>query len=234
MSERTSGTSVATQRSPPEPTLREGDNAVVSFTLNGRGILAHIGEIIWQAARRHGVIIPHACLSRAADFRPEGNCRLCMVEVEGFRTLQPSCVLRVSEGLVVSTDSERAERARRLVMELLISDAAIDPESECGRVAAEMGICQSRFPRPAVGPAPDDTHPGMTIDLAKCIHCMRCVQACRDVEVNNVIGMAGRGHWARIIFDFGVPMGQSTCVGCGSCAQACPTGAITFKALRDE
>jgi formate dehydrogenase major subunit len=74
----------------------------------------------------------------------------------------------------------------------------------------------------------------MTIDLAKCIHCMRCVQACRDVEVNNVIGMAGRGHWARIIFDFGVPMGQSTCVGCGSCAQACPTGAITFKALRDE
>ena len=233
MAQRTKETSSSIGGSHPQPEVRERENTV-AFTLDGRRVLADAGETIWQAARRYGIAIPHGCLSRAPDFRPEGNCRLCMVEVEGFRTLQPSCVLKAAEGLVVRTGSERATQARRLVMELLVADTAIDPESECGRVAAAMGVAKSRFARSAPSRPPDDTHPGIAVNLSKCIHCMRCVQACRDVEVNNVIGMAGRACRAHIVFDFGEPMGQSTCVGCGSCAQACPTGAIAFKALADE
>lgn len=211
----------------------QGNNGI-TFTVDGRQLDALPGETIWLAARRHGISIPHACLALAPDFRPDGNCRLCMIEVEGYRTLQPSCLMKVSEGLVVRIDSARAVQARRLVMELILADAAIDAGSECGRVAAAMGITTSRFPHYGVDDARDDSHPGIAVDLAKCIHCMRCVQACREVEVNDVIGMAGRGRAARIIFDFGDPMGQSTCVSCGSCAQACPTGAIAFKAVSDE
>jgi len=210
------------------PDVRE-----IGFVLDGRPMTALGAETVWLAARRHGVVIPHACLSLAPDFRPEGNCRLCVVEVEGRRTLQPSCLLKPAEGLVVHAVSERAVQARRIVLELLMAEADIDPASECGRVAAAMHIPSSRFPRSSARPAGDDSHPGIAVDLAKCIHCMRCVQACREVEVNNVIGMAGRGHAARIVFDFGDPMSRSTCVSCGSCAQACPTGALAFKAPSD-
>jgi formate dehydrogenase major subunit len=206
----------------------------VTFTLDGQRVEAGAGETVWRVARRHGVEIPHGCLSLAPDFRPEGNCRLCMVEVAGFHTLQPSCVLKAAEGLVVRTDSERAKRARQVVMELLLADAEIDPASECGQVAATMGLAVSRFLKSGVRHLGDDSHPGMAVDLSRCIHCMRCVQACREVEVNNVIGMAGRGRTMHIAFDLGDPMGRSTCVGCGSCAQACPTGAIVFKTLNDE
>jgi formate dehydrogenase major subunit len=180
------------------------------------------------------VTIPYGCLSSAPDFRPEGNCRLCVVEVEGYRTLQPSCLIRVSEGLVVRTDGERVVRAQWTVMELLLSEATIDPLSECGRVASAMELAGSRFPLADTHPPRDESHLGIAVDLSKCIHCMRCVQACRDVEVNGVIGMAGRGRTMHVVFDLDDPMGQSTCVSCGSCAQTCPTGAIAFKAPPDD
>ena len=208
--------------------LEEEDT--IALMLDGQRIRARQDETIWQAARRHGVSIPHGCLSSAPEFRPEGNCRLCVVEVEGYRTLQPSCLMRVSEGLVVRTDSERALQAQRTVMELLLTEAAIDPLSECGRVASAMELAGSRFPLADMHPPRDESHLGIAVDLSKCIHCMRCVQACREVEVNGVIGMAGRGRTMHVVFDFGDPMGSSTCVSCGSCAQTCPTGAITFKA----
>ena len=206
----------------------------IVFTLDGRPVQAPRNETIWQAARRHDVSIPHGCLSSAPDFRPDGNCRLCVVEVEGYRTLQPSCLMKVSEGLVIRTDSERAVQVRRTIIELLLADAAIEPLSECGRVASAMGVMGSRFPSSDARPPRDESHLGIDVDLSKCIHCMRCVQACREIEVNNVIGMAGRGRTMHVAFDFDDPMGQSTCVSCGSCAQTCPTGAIAFKVPPDD
>jgi len=217
-----------------ESSPKKQDKGWIAFTLDDRRVRARRDEIIWHAARRHGVTIPHGCLSSAPDFRPEGNCRLCVVEVEGYRTLQPSCLMKASEGLVIRTDSERAVHARRMVMEMLLADAAINPLSECGRVASAMGLAGSRFLPSDTHPSRDESHLGIGVDLAKCIHCMRCVRACREVEVNGVIGMAGRGRTMHVVFDFGDPMGSSTCVSCGSCAQTCPTGAIVFKAPPDD
>ena len=202
----------------------------VAFTLDGRDVTARPGESIWQAAARHGADIPHLCWSTAPLYRADGNCRACMVEIEGERVLAASCIREPTDGMTVSTTSERATTARNMVMELLLADqppreSAHDPASRLWRWAEEMGVRESRFPA-RTRPAPDASHPAMAVNLDACIHCNLCVRACREIQVNDVIGMAYRGRHARIVFDFDDPMGQSTCVGCGECVQACPTGAL--------
>jgi formate dehydrogenase major subunit len=204
----------------------------VAFTLNGRGVVAAAGETIWQVARREGVEIPHLCYSPAPGYRADGNCRACMVEVAGERVLAPSCVRRPSAGMKVETESARARAARAMVFELLLADqpprgSAHDPDSKFWRWADRVGVTSSRFaPRHPPAPAPDRSHPAMAVQLDACIHCGLCVRACREVQVNDVIGMAYRGHGAKVVFDLDDPMGKSTCVGCGECVQACPTGAL--------
>ncbi len=209
----------------------------IVFTLDGKRVEARPGETIWQAARRAGTTIPHLCYTTAATYRPDGNCRLCMVEIEGERVLAASCLRRPAPGMVVRAATDRAERSRRMVMELLLADQpprerARDPQSELWRWAETMRQTTSRFPaRPA--PPPDRSHPAMAVHLDACIHCTRCVRACREAQVNDVIGMAGRGHLSKIVFDFDDPMGESTCVACGECVQACPTGALMPSSALD-
>ncbi len=210
----------------------------VDFTLDGKAIRARQGETIWQAARRHGCHIPHLCHTEMQDYRPDGNCRLCMVEIEGERTLAASCIRQPAPGMAVATASGRAREARAMVMELLLADQpprhkAHDSASELWSWARAMGVAASRFPaRPA--PEADRSHPAMAVQLDACIHCNRCVRACREVQVNDVIGMAHRGAHAKIVFDFDDPMGQSTCVACGECVQSCPTGALMEASLVGE
>ncbi|MBK8907782.1 MAG: formate dehydrogenase subunit alpha [Rhodospirillales bacterium] len=211
--------------------------APLRFLLDGVDVEAEAGETIWQVARRRGAVIPHLCHRDAPDYRPDGNCRACMVEIEGERVLAPSCLRKPTPGMVVSTNSERARTARRMVLELLMADQpaldqAHDPDSLFWRWAGEAGLASSRF-RPRLRPAPDRSHPAMAVHLDACIHCTLCVRACREVQVNDVIGMAGRNHHARVAFDFGDPMGDSTCVACGECVQACPTGALMPANLVD-
>jgi formate dehydrogenase major subunit len=138
----------------------------------------------------------------------------------------------------VTSASERARTAQRLVMELLLADqppreAARHPESKLWQWADRMGMRESRFPGREM-PQPDLSHPAMAVNLDACIHCNLCVRACREVQVNDVIGMAYRNIGAKVVFDMDDPMGQSTCVACGECFQACPTGALMPSSIMDE
>jgi formate dehydrogenase major subunit len=210
----------------------------VTFTLNGREVEAREGETIWQVANRVGVEIPHLCYAPEPGYRADGNCRACMVEIEGERTLAASCIRTPSPGMAVATASERAKNAREMVFELLVADQparerAHDPDSKFWRWAADLGVNSSRFPARDT-PAPDSSHTAMRVNLDACINCTLCVRACREVQVNDVIGMAYRGHGAKVIFDFDAEMGASTCVACGECVQACPTGALMEASLLDD
>ncbi len=203
----------------------------VTFTLDGQEVTALPGETIWQAAQRLGTSIPHLCWLPEPGYRADGNCRACMVEVEGERVLTASCIRPPAEGMKVKTASERAVKARAMVMELLLADqpAKLDAHDNTSKLwawAERMGVTKSRFPARRKQPAPDLSHPAMAVQLDACIQCSLCMRACREVQVNDVIGMAYRGHGELPVFDFDDPMGKSTCVACGECVQACPTGAL--------
>ena len=214
------------------------ENPGILFELDGRQVEARDGESIWEVARRVGTHIPHLCHKPDPGYRPDGNCRACMVEIEGERVLAASCKRAPGVGMKVKTATQRATKARAMVMELLVADqperaTSHDPTSHFWQQADFVAVTQSRFPASARWPA-DVSHPAMRVNLDSCIQCNLCVRACREVQVNDVIGMAYRSHEAKIVFDFDDPMGQSTCVACGECVQACPTGALMPAAYLDE
>jgi formate dehydrogenase major subunit len=202
------------------------DAPVVEFTLNGRAVQARASETIIEVADREGVSIPRLCYKPGMD--TAGNCRACMVEINGERTLAPSCCRSPTAGMQVSSESERAVKAQQMVLELLQSDmpeADYTLHNEVDQWAEALAVGKPRFePRPSI--PPDYSHPGITVNLDACIQCTRCVRACRDEQMNDVIGLALRGQMEKIVFDMDDPMGNSTCVSCGECVQACPTGAI--------
>ena len=202
-----------------------------TFELDGRRIEARDGDTILTAAKRAGIDIPHLCAKDG--YRPDGNCRACVVEIAGERVLAASCCRSPAEGMVVASTSERARSAQRGVVELLLADLPSDSveaplrhDSELAHWARELGVAGSRYPRTVAPSAPDSTHPAIAVDLDACIRCTRCVRACREEQGNDVIGMAMRGERATIVFDIADPLGASTCVACGECVQACPTGAL--------
>ncbi|PJI86165.1 formate dehydrogenase major subunit [Yoonia maricola] len=213
----------------------------ISFTLDGETVTAAPGETIWEVANGRGLVIPHLCHKPAPSYRSDGNCRACMVAIEGERTLAASCIREPSEGMVVTTDQPREKQARRMVMELLVADqpaqeVAHDKSSHLWDMAESQDLSDSRFPQkePDHVPLLDDSHVAMSVNLDACIQCGLCVRACREVQVNDVIGMAGRGGTAYPVFDMDDPMGASSCVACGECVQACPTGALLPATVTDE
>ncbi len=215
-----------------------GEPAGITFELDGRSVVAQPGETIWAAAKRLGTHIPHLCHRPEPGYRPDGNCRACMVEIEGERVLAPSCKRTPTAGMKVRSASERATRARAMVIELLVADqpsrdASPDPTSTFWTQAESVGVATSRLPAMERWPQ-DASHPAMQVNLDACIQCNLCVRACREVQVNDVIGMAYRNADAKVVFDFDDPMGESTCVACGECVQACPTGALMPASLVSE
>ncbi|MBB1633390.1 formate dehydrogenase subunit alpha [Cupriavidus sp. UME77] len=198
----------------------------VTFRLNGRDVRAGPGESLLKVAQREGIDIPHLCYKDGLD--TAGNCRACMVEIKGERVLAPSCCRYPAQGMEVQTASERALRSQRTVLALLQSDmpeAHYTRNNELDQWSARLEVGKPRFAPRAAVPA-DLSHPAIAVNLDACIQCTRCVRACREEQVNDVIGLAFRGDQAAIVFDMGDPMGASTCVACGECVQACPTGAL--------
>ncbi|MDP4922284.1 MAG: formate dehydrogenase subunit alpha [Limnohabitans sp.] len=214
--------------------------STVQFTLNGQSVEAPAGKSIFNIAKELGIAIPHLC--HKEGLAPDGNCRACVVEVAGERTLAPSCCRSATPGMQVQTNSERAVKSQKMVLEMLLADLpeqghkwlddrAEAPHGELSQWAEHHGVQV----RPALAdlrreamPA-DLSHPAMAVNLDACIQCNRCQRACRDLQVNDVIGLAFRGAHTQVVFDLADPMGGSSCVGCGECVQACPTGALMPK-----
>ena len=230
------------------------DKEMIPFSLDGQPVSAFAGEPILEVAKRHGVDIPHLCFK--AGYRADGNCRACVVEIEGERVLAPSCCRAPTAGMQVVTQSPRVQTSQRMVLEMLLADLpdagfkwtdgdvtahsptppsgetdTIGQHGELSEWATRLGVTA----RPALqairreSVAPDVSHPAIAVNLDACIQCNRCVRACREEQVNDVIGMAFRGHEARVVFDLEDGLGDSSCVACGECVQACPTGALMSK-----
>ena len=185
----------------------------ISFTLDGKKVTAKNGETIWQVAKRIGVSIPHLCWKDAPGYRADGNCRACMVEIEGERVLAASCIRKPSENMKVFTNSSKATKSRSLVLELLDSDQPTevihDPNSHFKEINNQTKINENRFLSKS-SPEPDSSHPAIAVNLDACIQCGLCVRACREVQVNDVIGFSGRGSETKIVFDFDDNLGEST------------------------
>ncbi len=204
----------------------EIESELIAFDLNGKKVFAEQGETILQTAQRHGVEIPHLCYSERQG--QDGNCRACMVEIDGERVLAPSCCRYPSEGMKVSSKSDRAVTSQKMVLELLKSDVSEQPHtlnSELDYWAGKLEVSTPRF-KPRQQPKADVSHPAIAVNMDACIQCTRCLRACRDEQNNDVIGLAMRGHHTEIVFDLDDPMGESSCVACGECVEACPTGAL--------
>ena len=212
----------------------------VEFKLDGNTIHAYEGETILKAAKRHGIDIPHLCYKDG--YRADGNCRACVVEVKGERVLAPSCCRSAKAGMEVQASSERALKSQKMVVEMLLSDMPDqgykwnekDESQQHGElsdwatrlnitVRSELKALRREQPKA------DISHPAIAVNLDACIQCNRCVRACREEQVNDVIGYAMRGSHSEIVFDLNDAMGESTCVACGECVQACPTGALMPK-----
>ena len=206
--------------------LAQIDVPTVTFELNGREVTGRASETLIEIADREGVEIPRLCYKEGMD--TAGNCRSCMVEINGERVLAPSCCRFPTPGMKVTTDSERAVAAQKMVLELLLSDmpeTGYTRDNEVDQWAAKLNVGLPRF-EPRARVQHDYSHPAISVNLDACIQCTRCVRACRDEQMNDVIGLSLRGNDMKIVFDMDDPMGNSTCVTCGECVQACPTGAL--------
>ncbi len=205
------------------------NNPMIHFTLDGEAVSAFADESILQTAKRHGKEIPHLCYKEG--LRPDGNCRACVVEIDGERTLAPSCCRMPTEGMTVQTESERALKSQKMVLELLKSDmpeqgqSPYKLDSELDQWVKKLQVGEPRF-KSRAQPEADLSHPAIAVNMDACIQCTRCLRACREEQMNDVIGFAHRGAHAEIVFDIADPMAASSCVACGECVQACPTGAL--------
>ena len=205
---------------------------MVNLTIDGKEIQVPEGTTVLRAAEMAGIDIPTLC--DHPELTPYGGCRLCVVEIEGAKALQPSCTLPVSENMIVKTDTERINQARKFVLTMIFSER----NHFCPYCQVSGGDCElqnaaygqdmthwdlqpnwQQFPV-------DASHPYFILDHNRCILCRRCVRACAELVGNFTLAFEERGAKSFLVADLGVPLGESSCVSCGTCVQICPTGAI--------
>ncbi len=215
------------------------------ITIDGQPLEVPEGITVLRAAEMHGISIPKLC--DFAHLTPYGGCRLCVVEVEGTRMLQTSCTLPVFEGMQVRTDTPRVHEARRMVLGMLFSERnhfcmyCQVSGADCDLQNAALREEMTHWPmQPAWKSFPvDASHPYFVLDNNRCILCRRCVRACGELVGNHTLGIQNRGADALLVADAGLPLGESTCIRCGTCLQVCPTGALmdrysTYRGLQPQ
>src|SRR3954471_1126876 len=213
------------------------DAPTVNCTIDGVAVTVPSGTTIFTAAKHAGIDIPVLCHDERYD--PVGVCRMCVVDVGG-RVLAAACVRPCEEGMEVTTANAKVEKQRGVLTELLMADQPDeDPKETTTGDNLLLDLARryetghgERLPQ-ARGRGLDDSNPVISVNHHACILCDRCVRACDDIQGNDVIGRSGKGYASRIAFDLNDPMGESSCVTCGECVAACPTGALTNKPINN-
>lgn len=216
------------------------ESALVSITINGRAVQGTPGQTVMQAAEAAGIRIPGLC--NDPHLKPEGACRICLVEIEKQRTLQPACTFPIFEGMVVHTETPKVAASRKFALQMIFSErshycmycsmsgTAQDTDCELQKLGYEYGLECWQFPPNYGKPWPvDATRKYFVMDHSRCVLCRRCVRACGEVAANHTLGVQQRGTRTMISADDGSPFGKSSCVECGTCLQVCPTGALSDR-----
>ena len=203
----------------------------VTITINGLQLTGREGMTILEVARESGIDIPTLC--HRPEFSPIGACRICVVEVEGSRTLVGACHTPVEEGMVIQTHSPKVLETRRTIVELLLASHSgtcymCDKANICElrTIAADLDVGFPMFQlRKRYYPI-EDSSPYIVRDLSKCILCRRCVWACSEIARKSVFAVGYRGFDSKIVVDFDQPLDKEVCRDCGICLPFCPTGAL--------
>ena len=215
----------------PVPTIPlAAARSEIEITIDGKRISVSEGATILEATRELGIDTPTLCFLETLT--PVNACRICVVEVEGSRTLVPACSRKAEAGMIVHTESDRVQLSRRLVLEFLASSVDVSTAPALQQYMERYGARPERFGAQAetVAQPPKIDNELYMRDYSKCILCYKCVEACGvDAQNTFAIGVAGRGFSAHISTEFDIPLPESACVYCGNCIGVCPTGALMFK-----
>ncbi|QQR73282.1 MAG: bidirectional hydrogenase complex protein HoxU [Holophagales bacterium] len=209
--------------------------SVKTLTLNGKLVSAGEDQTVLDVCDENGVQLPRLC--HLEGLTEVGACRLCLVEVGGSGKLQPACMTRVEEGMVVTTDSPRLVDYRRMLVELIFAErnhvcsiCVVNGHCDLQQLGYQVGMDHVRFPYQSPALAIDPSHSRFAVDHNRCILCTRCVRVCDEIEGAHTWDLAGRGRDTHVITDLAAPWGDSqTCTSCGKCIQVCPTGALFEK-----
>ena len=214
--------------------MTEAAFEVKTLEIDGQEVSARRGQTILEVARENDINIPTLC--QLDGLSNVGACRLCLVEIKGSNKLLPACVATVSEGMVVSTNTERLQKHRRNILEMLFAErnhvcsvCVSNGRCELQSMAQDQGLTHVRLPYRNPELLVDASHERFTVDHNRCILCTRCVRACAEIEGAHVWDVMGRGIDSTVITDLHEDWGKSSCTSCGKCVQVCPTGALFDK-----
>lgn len=201
----------------------------IKLTINNQEVVTEDGKTVLDVARENGMDIPTICFHEATT--ANGLCRMCVVEIEGMRLLQPACIVKAAVNMKVQTRSEKVDRARKTILEMLASTMDLSDAPEILTMMDEYGASHERFPGAERRESEvKDDNPMYIRDYSKCLLCWRCVQVCADdAQYTYAINFEGRGFETQISTFFEKPIPETTCVLCGQCVGVCPTGALKPK-----
>jgi NADH dehydrogenase/NADH:ubiquinone oxidoreductase subunit G len=208
----------------------------IPVTINGKQVMGHPEMTILDLAKANGIDIPTLCYIK--ELTPTGACRICVVEVEGSRTLVASCHTPIAKGMVIQTHSPKVQETRRVIIELLMANHCgscflCDRANICElkQIAADLDVGMTRFNAPRKFYQVEDISPYIERDLSKCIVCRRCVRSCTEIAKKDILSVGYRAADSKIVYDSDKPLNSEACKDCGICITHCPTGALRTKRI---